>query len=147
MNRRVRDFQRLATPFSPEYSSSRNWKKHGLFFADNRDLLKLTGDVFPGRTPEKDSMEGRHPAFILEKIGNIGFRFCPGTSKPHLQRSVIRRGARTFPDGFRISKDTYILHEYAFNVSDEDDFDNDLAFVGVVSDGDIVGGYHRRRPI
>ena len=105
----------------------------------NSALAERTGDRFDDGNPD-----GCHPVFVLSIEANQVFRCCPCTSKRNSKVSYIIEGSRTTPDGFRIDRDSYLLHFFSFNLTDTDPLMQRLEFMGQVDEEDILGNYHNR---
>ena len=146
MSRRIKDILRDSSFRSekPDYSDPRFWEERMFSFAKNRSLLTLTEGEFPKGYYDVSKLDEVHPTFLLEKIGNIAFSFCPCTSKNHPLKSFIPKGTKTLPFGESTPKTSYILHEYSFNLADGEEFSVGFDFFGIIPENKIIGNEYKR---
>lgn len=146
MGRRIKDLLKDLSlkPENPDYSDPKQWEERMFSFVKNRSLLTLTDGRFPSGYFDERRLDEVHPAFLLEKIGNLAFTFCPCTSKVHPSKSYIPKGTKTLPFGDPTPKTSYILHEYSFNLSGEEEFSVGLDFFGIIPEDKIIGDEHKR---
>ena len=105
------------------------WQEHMLFSgALNTDLLEKTGG-FPA-TFKDDSHT--HPVFVVRKLGRIGFKLCPCTSKKKKGCRYILKGCRLEIKETVTDRHSYLLEEYTFNLSYDPSFCRNLHFKGRV---------------
>ena len=99
-----------------DYSNPLEWEER-LFFTEmrNSDIADMTAGLFGDvRNPY-----GTHPVFLLRRIELGSFEFCPCSTKDYNKdkASYIGQNSRTSPNGFRVDKNSYILHFLSFNLS------------------------------
>lgn len=144
MSRRIkdllRDFEARRPPATlpDDYDDPASWQELMLFLAKNRALRNKTCGGFPGGVLDDSQLEQVHPALIRENLGCGAFSFSPCTKKVHPQHSYIPHGTRTTPFNKSPHYDTYILHQYSFNVTGSEDFRDAVEFFGIVPKTAIV---------
>ncbi len=112
----------LRIPF--HYWEERFWFRGAL----NTALREKTG-VFPARLGLKGET---HPVYMLRKIGNLGFQACPCTSKSHKKALHIRKGCVLEITKREVDRNSYILRQMVFNLTEQDSFRRNMMFIGRV---------------
>lgn len=154
MSRRIRDIFRDDPQFSTDHAEPRNWEV-GTFLMGikNRDFLSLTQGQFPrpgwGRGIDLD---GTHPMFLTERIGNWGVRFLPCTSSGGegdtanaATCSFVRKGTVLHRTKNRMPLTTYLIHRIQVNLAGDDNVAGRQHFFGVIPECGIVGTAHQER--
>lgn len=127
-----------------DYSNPLEWEER-LFFTEmrNSDLADMTSGQF------QDSRKpyGTHPVFLLRRIEQGAFEFCPCSTKDYNSNkaSYIRQNSRTSPNGMRVDKNSYILHFLSFNLTSSCNIVDRMPLLGRVDEDDIIGDFHIKR--
>ena len=155
MNRKIRGYLNYDHRVSPVYAEPHNWEDRTYHVGiRNIDLLRHSNDDFPhpGWRGTVD-LNGTHPLFLLERVGNWGLRLIPcsssegnGVQANAATCAYIRKGTRLMRTGKRMQKNTFLLHQYQVTL----DVDSPVAgrenFFGVVPENGIEGQRYRRAP-
>jgi len=126
-----------------DYSNPFEWEERLFFSAmNNRDVARMT----KGEFRVDNNPDGTHPVFILQQVERGAYQFCPCSTKEYNRgrASYIRKGSRTTPNGFRVERDSYILHFLTMNLTADSPLVERLPMLGRVEEDDIVGDYHKR---
>ncbi|MFW6180014.1 MAG: hypothetical protein ACOC43_16780 [Desulfohalobiaceae bacterium] len=106
------------------------WEQNMLFSAaKDKWLLQQTGGAFPAALRKDKST---HPIFVLQKLGNMGCRICPCTSRPNRGGRYIVQGCRLEITGRSTDRDSYILEQFSFNLPLNPAFKPKLPLMGKV---------------
>lgn len=102
-----------------DMSLPENWEENSLFFGCKDSNLRIvTQGLFP--IIGKVKTLGTHPIFLLKRISNIAFDFCPNSTQ-----SYNASTSRCIPKGTRLlhsvrlketDKNSYILEKYTFKL-------------------------------
>jgi hypothetical protein len=91
-------------------------------------LREATG-VFPATLrPDRKS----HPLFVLDRIGDLGHRVCPCSSRNWAARRFIREGCVLEIPGRISDRNSYLVESCAFNLPLDPGFWEPLCFMGRV---------------
>jgi hypothetical protein len=139
-----------AMGLTPDPALPCNWVK-GTFLVGILDakLRRLTGEGFPFLAQGKVlTPQDTHPIFLLERISNLGYRFCPCTTKTYNAQSCsfIPAGTQLLPPGRGgvMGKDSYLLAQYEFNLTENTHVAGSGNFFGIVPERAIQGEAHNR---
>lgn len=155
MSRRIQEILKYDPRVSPDYAEPQNWEvRTCLMGIRNRDLLRHTDGEFPRHGWSKDvPRDGTHPMFLVERIGNWGWKFYPcsssegdGDSGNAATCSFIRKDTLMLRTGNRMPMKTYLIHQTEVNL----EIDNNVAgrehYFGVVPEsGIVVNAYYVRK--
>lgn len=98
---------------------------HGAF---DVGLREATG-VFPATLrPDRKT----HPLFVLERLGDLGHRVCPCSSRNWAARRFIREGCVLEITGRVTDRNSYLVESCAFNLPLDPEFWEPLLFMGRV---------------
>ncbi len=104
------------------------WSENMLFHgAKDLWLRQMTG-CFPAGLHKNSNT---HPVFLLSAISNIGFKFCPCSSKFNTGKYIVR-GCILDMTGRKTDKTSYILEKYSFNLPVNPQNRPDIRFLGKV---------------
>ncbi len=100
-----------------------------MLFSGARDteLRAITGSFPKSIKGPKSS----HPIFILQSLGNFGFRVCPCSSKRHRGR-YIKKGCVLDETDIVTDRDSFLIEEYSFALSSNSPVESKLRFMGKV---------------
>lgn len=126
-----------------DYSNPLEWEER-LFFTEmkNSDIAGLASKLFGDpRRPY-----GTHPVFLLRRIELGSFKFCPCSTKDYNKdkASYICQNSRTTPNGWRVDKNSYILHFLSFNLPSTSCLVDRMPLLGRVDETDIIGNFHMK---
>jgi len=103
------------------------WKPGMIFVGTDDRILKRRTGKFPAR--RRPGLSG-HPLFVIETLeGNI-HRVCPCTSKYKPRTRYIRAGCVLKDTGRIMSRTSFILDEFAFNISPREKWVERLRYLG-----------------
>ena len=121
------------------------WEPLSVFIkVSDRNLLVHTRNNFPGGV-SKDSLsdDNHHPVFLLKRIANYNYLFCPCTSVKKNKFSYIPKGKILKQVTRPTSKDSYICHIFPFNLPAENNMVKQEHFIGAARESDIVGDQYK----
>jgi len=95
------------------------------FGADDKELKSITRQ-FPA------VIFTTHPVYVLKKIANLGYKLCPCTTNDHNHTPYIMEGCVLEDTGRRIKRTSFVLTQYAFNITKAKNFCTKLDYAGLV---------------
>jgi len=120
----------------------KSWEERFYFRGALNTALREKTGMFPAKLGKAGET---HPVYLLRKIGNYGFQACPCTSRPQSKARFVRRGCVMEYTNRKMDKDSYILDQMAFNLTEADAFRRDLVFFGRVPENCLVSGDSGRK--
>lgn len=151
MGRRIREIFRDDPQFCTDHAEPRNWVEGTMLLGiKNGELLRYTQGEFPRSAWGRDvQLNGTHPLFLVERIGNWGMRFFPcsssegdGKAANAATCSFVRKGTLLLRTGNRMPKTTYLIHSIQANLEADNDIVGREHFFGVVPESGISGTAH-----
>ncbi len=135
-------FWELQQDYRQKQSFPDNWEPLYFFkWISDKNLLQATCRKFPSGKPTENL--SNHPIFLLKRIGNFSYRFCPCSTKNHNNYSYIPAATKPelAPEPF--PNNSYICHDIIFSLLPINHMVGPENFYGIVRESDIIGDQYQ----
>lgn len=135
-------FWEVQRGYRQEQSLPCNWQPFYFFMSVNdKSLLTATCGKFPRGKLSQDLKT--HPVFLLKRISNYSYRFCPCSSEKWGDYSHIPAATKIELAPVPFPKNSHICHDIFFSLTPQNDMIGTEQFYGIVQESDIVGEQYK----
>lgn len=138
-------FWEMQQRYRSERSLPANWEPLDFFKKiSDRSLLKKTCGKFPrGKLMNSLSETDTHPVFLLKRVEDYSYRFCPCSTKKQGNYSYIPAESKLELASTSFHEHGYICHNLFFNLPPENDMVGQENFFGIARENDIIGDQYK----